>query len=83
MNKNNIRMLEDEQLKEFYKLPTMEEIINNLGNEFTLQELKEHFPNFKKISLSVLMDRLKYKHPIHKSYEIIDNVFTLKYKIAL
>lgn len=83
MNKNNIRMLEDEQLKEFYKLPTMEEIINNLGNEFTLNQLKELYPDFKKISLSVLMDRLKYKHPIHKSYEIIDNVFTLKYKIAL
>lgn len=71
-----------EQLEEFYKVPTLEEIINLLGNNFTLHELKKHYPNVKNTTLSNIIERLKYDYKVHISYEKINDMYTQRFKIV-
>lgn len=71
-----------EKIKEAPKLPTLEEIKNNLGNEFTLRELKEHYKEFKILSLSALLDNYIRNNKISMNYEKIENGISNKYKIV-
>lgn len=77
--KNEFKKIESINI---YHVPTLEEIKNILGNEFTLQDLKREYKEFKILSLSTIMDNYRRENKINMIYEKANDKYITKYKIV-
>lgn len=76
---------------EFYKngwydksaIPELNIIVEKLGkNEFSLQELQKVFKGNTILGLSAIMDKFKREYKVNVNYKVINNKYTLYYKVA-